>query len=1383
MASTSTTPRTPVRTDPSAVAAETKDQRRASSLSFLRRSKSIELLGERRPSASKSGKNIPTEAESHHQRASMLYHQPPRLPSLSPAPVLDTFGGESPRETTAAPPTQSPVPRPQSVSRSTMSTPVKPESSDPYARAESMANRGRYSYVSSAASSVNNPRRLRRRKDPTPYNVLVVGAGNSGKTSFLKFLRKSLELPSKHSNRQPSGLEDQEGLSTTGEGYTSSYLETEIDGERVGLTFWDSPGLEKNIVDIQLRGVTGFLESKFEETLREETKVIRSPNARDTHIHCTFLILDPVRLDQNIAAAERAAQGTPRSTDSTIIGILDERLDVQVLRTMVGKTTVVPVISKADTITAGHMAYLRKAVWESLKKVNIDPLEILTLEDQEEYTSSESGDEEESGDDEGISRSSAPSEPSQNAPEPQTVPQLLPFTTLSPDPYSLKSGDEPIGRKFAWGFADPYNPEHCDFLKLKEAVFNDWRIELREASRVVWYERWRTSRLNRHVATSPAPSKDLAQKKVGDPRSRGRSKSPGGRIRDRSKSRDSRQPPTLDRTYLSSAPADGKLRTRSRSRGAAPGDFIRSNHRYGPSDSRDPYLGIEHGRDYYYQSDSGESKGAKRDSRYSSSAHRRDARYESYSENSYSDSEDDALAYGDLPDDDLERSYYGYKGTGRAASPRHGGAMMSGALNPGAPPAGASSRSGDGIKERVPGSHPSYARPDPFKYAAQSQHPHAQPSHYGDPLASSTVPSTWAPIPECERPGFVPPLPQRPNQAMPGAYPAGSTQPEMPAATTAAPMPTYRYVDPSSTQNPYAPQNGRPLSVSAANTYAAGVGSSAHQRSASSDAAIKPSYAAPTPFQYAQVDPNVKYSTKSAAQNATKPVTYSAAPQYSKSGGAQANDSPYSGVKYTAAPQLPKTPTSRQESGPQYVEIAPGNRNAGRPHSHSVSSAHNLTVAGPDPTQRPASPLQEPYKGTYQSISPMPSPIVISSRYDDDISDLELVGTSSDEGKREHRRKKSKDERELKPDRVRRESSRVRHERHGSTGPDALVMITPSSSRKRVTFYDAGPDALALQQALSHTRHVDNKTLIKVLPHLTSDEILDLRKEYKKHVKVHGKGVNLAKHVRLNLGNSAFGKVCYATALGRWESEAYWANCYYQSSTSRRELLIESLFGRTNGEISEIKECFRDSRYSDSLEKCMKAELKADKFRLAVLLALEETRQNERDPLDPELIERDVHELHRALISRHGGETAMIYIIVRRSDPHLREVLRAYEKVYQRNFARAMMEKSQNLVGETLAHILNGAINRPMRDALLLHQALRESRTGKERSELLISRLVRLHWEPRHLEKVKNEFRQRYRERLEDAIAEEVLTSSGGSEWGEFCIELARSSKTLVGRG
>lgn len=74
---------------------------------------------------------------------------------------------------------------------------------------------------------------------------------------------------------------------------------------------------------------------------------------------------------------------------------------------------------------------------------------------------------------------------------------FVPLSILSPDPYSLSSGEQPIGRKFPWGFADPYDPEHCDFVKLKDACFGDWRADLREASREVFYERWRTSRLNR----------------------------------------------------------------------------------------------------------------------------------------------------------------------------------------------------------------------------------------------------------------------------------------------------------------------------------------------------------------------------------------------------------------------------------------------------------------------------------------------------------------------------------------------------------------------------------------------------------------------------------------------------------------------------------------------------------------------------------------------------------------------------------------------------------------------------------------------------------------------------------------------------------------------
>ena len=89
--------------------------------------------------------------------------------------------------------------------------------------------------------------------------------------------------------------------------------------------------------------------------------------------------------------------------------------------------------------------------------------------------------------------------------------------------------------------------------------------------------------------------------------------------------------------------------------------------------------------------------------------------------------------------------------------------------------------------------------------------------------------------------------------------------------------------------------------------------------------------------------------------------------------------------------------------------------------------------------------------------------------------------------------------------------------------------------------------------------------------------------------------------------------------------------------------------------------------------------------------------------------------------------------------------------------------------GETLAHILNGVLNRPVRDALLMHQALAE--TSKDRAELLMSRLIRYHWEPKHLERVKVEYRKRYGSRLEDDIEEGTK-----GEFGDFCVALCKGA-------
>ncbi|KAM4065170.1 annexin domain-containing protein [Hirsutella rhossiliensis] len=392
----------------------------------------------------------------------------------------------------------------------------------------------------------------------------------------------------------------------------------------------------------------------------------------------------------------------------------------------------------------------------------------------------------------------------------------------------------------------------------------------------------------------------------------------------------------------------------------------------------------------------------------------------------------------------------------------------------------------------------------------------------------------------------------------------------------------------------------------------------------------------------------------------------------------------------------------------------------------------NLSLAA-----APGSPLLESYHGTYQNCSPMPSPLLLASQgHGDDARVIDALSPLNSDAEGDAKK-----------------------------------------TSRRARFHDGEDIASSIAQALRGDRPPHTQPLVEILPSLSHDQVMELRAEYKRLVKTGSerKGVNVAKHIRARLKDEDpnLMKACYAVALGKWESEAYWANFWYQGDKTRRELLIESLMGRTNAEIRSIKDAFTDKKYDNSLTRCMKTELKEDKFKKAVLMVLDERRMEDLDshgrrvPLDYDLVDHDVDDLRRAVKAEKGGESAMIAIVVKRSDAHLRAVLKEYEHHYRANFAREALKKSGNLVGELLAHILNGVINRPVRDALLLHHALSASRKDDLRRELLISRLVRFHWEPAHMQAVKRAFRERYGGDLQDAVRE---ATSG--LWGRFCCEL-----------
>jgi hypothetical protein len=199
------------------------------------------------------------------------------------------------------------------------------------------------------------------------------------------------------------------------------------------------------------------------------------------------------------------------------------------------------------------MRHLKKMVWDTIKRAKLDPLEALNLDDledddtdrlderdEDEYAQSSDNERKEDVLSKVLGRSSseaarsiASSRSSSASQSPPTSPPsarknhsrkpsamsvaiqkedaetpFLPLSVISPDPYE----PDVIGRKFPWGFADPYNPEHCDFVRLRESVFSEWRTELREASREQWYEGWRTNRLQkgnnprRRIAASDGPT-------------------------------------------------------------------------------------------------------------------------------------------------------------------------------------------------------------------------------------------------------------------------------------------------------------------------------------------------------------------------------------------------------------------------------------------------------------------------------------------------------------------------------------------------------------------------------------------------------------------------------------------------------------------------------------------------------------------------------------------------------------------------------------------------------------------------------------------------------------------------------------------------------------
>lgn len=147
---------------------------RRGSFGFLKRGKSVERSNSRKnaPGAKLTKRQVKEAQLAAQREAAALSKEPPQIPGLTkPAPLQSFDGASDPKPSENHYPSYT---RPKDGRTTPYGVPIPPIPDkhrfiDPYDRGFSITNRSRSSYASSMISTINSPRRVRKRNDPTPF--------------------------------------------------------------------------------------------------------------------------------------------------------------------------------------------------------------------------------------------------------------------------------------------------------------------------------------------------------------------------------------------------------------------------------------------------------------------------------------------------------------------------------------------------------------------------------------------------------------------------------------------------------------------------------------------------------------------------------------------------------------------------------------------------------------------------------------------------------------------------------------------------------------------------------------------------------------------------------------------------------------------------------------------------------------------------------------------------------------------------------------------------------------------------------------------------------------------------------------------------------------
>lgn len=262
----------------------------------------------------------------------------------------------------------------------------------------------------------------------------------------------------------------------------------------------------------------------------------------------------------------------------------------------------------------------------------------------------------------------------------------------------------------------------------------------------------------------------------------------------------------------------------------------------------------------------------------------------------------------------------------------------------------------------------------------------------------------------------------------------------------------------------------------------------------------------------------------------------------------------------------------------------------------------------------------------------------------------------------------------------------------------------------------------------------DEAALIRVLAHLSPLEVPALKQAFQQR---HGRSLehDVEKEV------SGHFEMCLLSILrGPLQNDVWSLHKAIHGAGTKEHLLDEVLIGRSNADMKAIKQAYHDT-YHRPLEHDVRGDLSAKTQRMYEMI-LSATRQEESAPVLPQSVDADVTELYRATEAKVGTEQLTVCaILTNRSDGQIRAIALAYEQKYRRPLEKVLVSEFAGHMEQALVQMVRCGADRTMRDAIALEDCMAGAGT---RDDLLVHRVVKIHWNPYHVQQVKAAYRQRY---------------------------------------